>query len=304
MAHVMSLPDYLPVTVIVPFYGTDVSALLRCVQGLLDQDYPKDRVSVIVVDNNERARLSSSIFGPRCKLFHEPRPGSYAARNRGIAESFGDIIAFTDSDCVPQRSWISAGVKALAKATGPSIVGGPIIIDFHSNIVKTVCELLDSIIHHRQTEYIFEHGFAATANLFVPRAVISNYGQFDARFYSGGDREFGQRLAAAGVRTEMASDAIIMHPARAHFMDLLKKGVRGVGGEKMYVSLRKYSLWMLFKMQIENYWHRQRLISHRAGALGMARYQLIKLRTLLTLIYLARFLEAIRLAFGGKPYRI
>src|SRR5262249_27203672 len=232
MPHVKSLPDYPPVSVIVPFYGTNVSALLRCVQALLNQDYPRDLITVIVVDNNEISRFSPSMFGDHCKLFHEPRPGSYAARNRGITESSDEIIAFTDSDCVPQRSWISAGVRALAETTTPVIVGGPIVVDFHSNIVKTVCEVLDSIIHHRQSEYIFEHGFAATANLFVRRSVISNHGQFDARFYSGGDREFGQRLASAGVAIIMANDAVIIHPARAHFMDLLQKGLRGVGGEK------------------------------------------------------------------------
>jgi glycosyltransferase involved in cell wall biosynthesis len=161
--HVISLPNAPTVSVIVPFYGTKVSALLRRIASLLDQDYPKDRITIIVIDNNETASLSASMFGGRCKLFHEPLPGSYAARNRGIRESFDDIIAFTDSDCVPQRSWISAGVTALREAPRPVIVGGPIVFGFGSNIVKTACELLDSIIHHRQSEYVFEHGLAATA---------------------------------------------------------------------------------------------------------------------------------------------
>jgi glycosyltransferase involved in cell wall biosynthesis len=304
MPHVISLPDVPSVSVIIPFYGTEVSALIRCVESLLDQDYPKDRITIIVIDNNEPASLSASVFGDRCKLFHEPLPGSYAARNRGIRESFDDIIAFTDSDCVPQRSWISAGVTALREAARPVIVGGPIVFGFGNNIVKTACELLDSIIHHRQSEYVFEHGFAATANLFVPRSLISSHGQFDARFFSGGDREFGQRLTAGGVGIVMADDAVIVHPARTCFLDLLQKGLRGVGGDKAYLSLRRSSHWALFKIQINNYLHRQRLISNRADALGMARHQLIKLRALLTLIYLARFLEAIRLVFGGKPYRV
>jgi glycosyltransferase involved in cell wall biosynthesis len=304
MPHVNSLPDEPSVSVVVPFYGKDVSALIRCVGSLLDQDYPKSRVTIIVIDNNETSLLPASMFGGRCKLFHEPRPGSYAARNRGISESYDDIIAFTDSDCVPHRSWISGGVRALGEATGPVIVGGPIVFGFGGHIVKTACEHLDSIIHHRQSEYIFEHGFAATANLFVPRTLIGSYGQFDARFFSGGDREFGQRLSAGGVGIVMADDAVIMHPARAHFVDLLQKGLRGVGGEKVYVSLRKHSVWTLFKIQIENYLHRQRLISHRANAVGIANHELIKLRALLTLIYVARSLEAIRLVFGGKPYRI
>jgi hypothetical protein len=100
------------VSVVVPFYGADVSALTRCVKSLLNQDYSEDRVTITVVDNNETPRLAASAFGPRCSILHEPGPGSYAARNRGIRESLGEIIAFTDSDCVPQRSWITAGVRS------------------------------------------------------------------------------------------------------------------------------------------------------------------------------------------------
>ena len=297
-----SLPDEPTVSAVVPFYGTDVSALIKCVECLSGQDYSKDRTTIIVVDNNETASLAPSMFGGRCKLFHEPLPGSYAARNRGVSESSDDIVAFTDSDCVPQRSWISAGVRALEEATRPTIVGGPVVFSFGDNGAKTACELLDSIIHHRQSEYVFEHGFAATANLFVPRVLISIYGQFDARFFSGGDREFGQRLTAGGVGIVMAADAIVVHPARTRIIDLLQKGLRGVGGDKTSLSLRKSSPWAIFKIQVNNYFHRQRLISNRAD--GMRPYQLIKLRSLLTLIYLAQLLEAIRLVFGGKPHRV
>jgi len=304
MRHHVSLPDPPSVGVIVPFYGSDVSALSKCVEGLLDQDYPKNRVTIIVIDNNETSSFSASLFGDHCKVFHEPVPGSYAARNRGISESVDDVLAFTDADCIPRRSWISAGVKALAETTEPLIVGGPIVFSFGSNIVKTACELLDSIIHHRQNEYVFEHGFAATANLFVPRVLISSHGQFDARFFSGGDREFCQRLTARGIKIAMADDAIIVHPARARFIELLQKGLRGVGGDNTYLYVSNASPWTLFKMQINNYLHRQRLISNRADTLGMAGYELIKLRALLTLIYLVRFLEGFRLVFGGKPYRV
>jgi len=304
MPHAHSLPDEPTVSVVVPYYGIDFSALVKCVGSLLDQDYSQDRITIFVIDNNEIASLPASMSGGRCKLFHEPLPGSYAARNRGISESFDDIIAFTDSDCIPQRSWISAGVTALKEATKPIMVGGPIVFDFGSNITMTTCELLDSIIHHRQTEYIFEHGFAATANLFVTRALISSHGQFDARFLSGGDREFGQRLASGGIEIVMAEDAIVMHPARRRVIDMLRKGLRGVGGDKTSLSIRKSSPWAIFKIQIDNYLHRQHLISNRADALAIAPYQLIKLRALLTLIYIARLLEAVRLVFGGKPHRV
>ena len=293
------------VSVVVPFYGFDVSALTRCVESLLDQDYPKNRVTIAIVDNNNPAKLPLSAFGPRCNIFHEPLPGSYAARNRGIRESFGDIIAFTDSDCVPHHSWISAAVRFLGTATQPVLVGGSIVFDFGNERLWNSYKLLDSIVHHRQTEYVFLHRFAATANLFVPRELFTIYGLFDPRFLSGGDREFGQRLSAAGVRVSLVEDAIVLHPARGRFIDLLRKNLRGAGGDKTFLSLSgTFRPLDLFKVQFKNFLHRQLLISDRAHTLGLTPFRLIKVRCLLALLYIGRFVESTRLILGGKPHRL
>jgi GT2 family glycosyltransferase len=295
--------DLPSVSVVVPFYGPDVSALAQCVEGLFSQDYPEDRVSITIVDNNDPARLSPNTFGPRCNICYELLPGSYAARNRGIRESFGDIIAFTDSDCVPHCSWISAGVKSLQAATEPVLVGGSIVFDFGNR--QNSYKLLDSIVHHRQKEYVFLHRFAATANLFVTRELFKAYGAFNPRFLSGGDREFGQRLSAAGVKICLAEDAIVLHPARGRFVDLLRKNLRGAGGDKTFLSLSgTFRPRDLFKVQFRNFLHRQSLISARGRTLGLTPFRLMMVRGLLTLFYIGRVVESTRLIFGGKPQRL
>jgi GT2 family glycosyltransferase len=218
--------------------------------------------------------------------------------------SIGNVIAFTDADCVPDRSWISSGVRALQQAVLPVIVGGPIVFSFRQPRSRTTCELLDSIVHHRQAEYVSVHGFAATANLFARRELISAFGQFDERYFSGGDREFGQRLGAAGVGLAFEQDAIVVHPARASFLDLLRKNLRGAGGDKTSMDARGHSsAFALPCLQIRNYLYRQRLISHWARSAAAGTWLQIRLRALLTLIYALRVLEAIRLALGGLPRR-
>jgi glycosyltransferase involved in cell wall biosynthesis len=297
--------DLPSVSVVIPFYGLDIPALARCVESLLKQDYPKDRVTIVIVDNNDPARLSPGAFGPRCDIFYELLPGSYAARNRGIRESSSEIVAFTDSDCVPHTSWISAGVKSLQAATEPILVGGSIVFDFGDDRRQNSFKLLDSIVHHRQEEYVFLHRFAATANLFVRRELFAAHGAFDSRFLSGGDREFGQRLSAAGVKICLAEDAVVSHPARGRFVDLLRKNLRGAGGDKAFLSLSgKVRLLDLFKVQFKNFRHRQGLISDRGKTLGLTPFRQIKVRGLLTLFYIGRIAESTRLIFGGKPQRL
>ena len=188
----------------------------------------------------------------------------YQDHMRPGIEAYGSHLAtllhLQISDCVPHHSWISAGVRSLQTATEPVLAGGSIVFDFGNERLWNSYKLLDSIVHHRQTEYVFLHRFAATANLFVPRELFTIYGPFDPRFLSGGDREFGQRLSAAGVRVSFVEDAVVLHPARGRFMDLLRKNLRGAGGDKTFLSLSgTFRPLDLFKVQFNNFLHRQLL---------------------------------------------
>jgi glycosyltransferase involved in cell wall biosynthesis len=66
------------------------------------QSYPKSLYEIIFVDNGsvENIEVLVSQF-PQTSFTNEPKPGSYAARNKRISIARGEIIAFTDSDCVP-----------------------------------------------------------------------------------------------------------------------------------------------------------------------------------------------------------
>src|SRR5690606_16589320 len=91
------------VTVVVPVYN-DVQRLRTCVAALLAQDYPAERVEVLVVDNASDVDVSVALPAgeTRVRLLHESRRGSYAARNRALTEATGEVLAFTDADCLPR----------------------------------------------------------------------------------------------------------------------------------------------------------------------------------------------------------
>ncbi len=64
-----------------------------------------------------------SHFG-QARMIHEPLPGSYAARNQGLSQARGNIVAFTDADCIPNPDWIEKGVRTLQKFPECGLVAG------------------------------------------------------------------------------------------------------------------------------------------------------------------------------------
>jgi hypothetical protein len=90
----------------------------------------------------------------------------------------------------------------------------------------------------------------------------------------------------------MTEEASVIHPPRACFSDLLQKNLRGVGGDKAFLDIGgKVWPWAIFGNQIKSHLHRQRLISDHAKAFDVTSCQLVALRAVLTLVYLARLME-------------
>lgn len=217
LREVIKPPFFMPsVSVIIPVFN-DGDHLRRCLDLLQHQTLQAHEI--IVIDNNSSEDIAS-LCGtfPVVKYCRESKQGSYAARNRGVEIATGQIIAFTDADCLPSREWLERGVNALAEA---DLVAGHIEFCFKSHR-PTPIEYVDALSHLRQHDYAL-HGYAATANAFTRREWFDKIGGFRDDLLSLGDREWGQRLTAAGGRVVYCADAIVLHPARLSMRSLLKK---------------------------------------------------------------------------------
>lgn len=193
------------------------AAFADCLDALASQrDAPA--FEVIVVDNGSRDGTAELAGSHRLgvRLIREERPGSYAARNAGIAVAEGDVLAFTDADCTPHPGWLAAGCAALG--AGADLVGGAIAMQRSAH--PTVVERYDRAVYLRQEDLVRNHGWAVTANLFVRRSVIDHVGPFDATLPSGGDRDFCLRATRAGCRLRFAEDAVIGHRPRTRLREI------------------------------------------------------------------------------------
>jgi glycosyltransferase involved in cell wall biosynthesis len=215
------------ISVIIPTYR-DWDALQYCLQALLDQDLNSDCVEVLVINNDVSSDIPSTLPESRSiRYFTESTPGSYAARNRGIRESSGEILAFTDADCLPNSNWLSSAIKYYQEE-GAERIAGKVLLTFNGDRTS-FSQIYEKAYSFRQSENV-KKGVSVTANLFVPRKHFNEVGPFNEGLLSGGDMEWNRRATEYGINIQYAEDCTVRHVARVSYKDLLKKNRRITGG--------------------------------------------------------------------------
>ncbi len=296
---------YPSVSVIVPHFGNDLADLRRCLACLKAQTYPHSQFQIIVVDNASTPCLALADMGGAkdVVVVHEPLPGSYAARNRGVVASTGQIIAFTDADCLPAPDWLYHAVGTLISHRYGVVVGGALRFTFSALCRPNAFELFDSVFHLRQEFYVKVKHFAATANMVTPRAHFDRVGLFNPFFYSGGDQEWVLRLKSNSIPVVFADDVIVEHPARASLSQVLRKNCRGVGAELARTRIERSSRLRVLGAQFRLCKARTHLLWQVFRSRSYTRTEQVKIGVLFLVIHLTRWCEAIRLILGGRPLR-
>lgn len=223
------LPMKILVSIIIPTYR-DWARLALCLKALQEQTFSRENFEIIVVNNDAEGEVPINFQLPsNCKLLHENKPGSYAARNAALKIASGEIIGFTDSDCIPEKDWITNAVAIIQKDPDIKRLAGQVRI-FTRTDKPSVVEYYDIIYAFHQEKYV-KKGVAVTANLFTYKYIFDQVGLFNDRTMSGGDFEWGLAANNAGFKIVYADDVLIHHPARNSFKELVKKAVRTGAGE-------------------------------------------------------------------------
>lgn len=219
------------VSIIIPVYN-DSKRLQKCLSALDAQSYPKGLYEVIVVDNGSSESPEPVVSQyEHVKLLSEPEPGSYAARNTGVLNAKGHILAFTDADCIPDKDWLQQGIECLKSSHNCGLVAGRIELFFHDAENPTAVEIYESIeMGFSQSDLLQEQHYGLTANLFTHRSIVDSVGLFSTELKSGGDKEWGQRVFKANYQQIYSHEAYVYHPARHTLKELYKRVTRIVGG--------------------------------------------------------------------------
>ena len=216
------------VSIIIPTYN-DWRRLSLCLAALSGQTYPKEKFEVILINNNPNDSIPAGFSLPDgYKIITEMKPGSYAARNAGLNMAKGQIIGFTDSDCIPDADWIKNAILHFQANKSCCRIAGKVVV-FPKTSKYTMAEKYDKLYAFRQQRYVANSGTCVTANMFSYKSVFDAVGLFDENQLSWGDLNWGTEAQKAGYPIEYVDNVVVNHPARS-WKELIKKEKRLAGG--------------------------------------------------------------------------
>lgn len=200
------------VSVIVPVHN-EARYLGDCLDALLCQELSSTDFEVIVVDNGSTDGSRSIVQQrERVQLLDEPQRGAYSARNRGLHAARGELVAFTDADCVPRRDWLQRLCDAAANYPETRVVMGR---DIPTGPSKAIGLL--GLYDHVKEIFVMSSDdpsiyYGHTNCMLARREALEATGGFDVR-PRGADVIFVQRVlgrfGTGAVRYE--PDAVVNH---------------------------------------------------------------------------------------------
>lgn len=206
--------EYLPfVSVVIPVYNGE-ETLDLCLDSIANLEYPKDRLEVIVVDNGSTDATLQIATRHRVQTLQElDARSSYAARNKGIMVAKGELIAFTDADCVVTPLWLRHLVGCWSDESIGCFAGE--IEAYQPQDLVEVFSDRAGILRQNGTLTCPYLPYTQTANSAYRKSVFDSVGLFHPEMTSGGDADISWRMQKQqGLRIKFVPEALVYHKHR------------------------------------------------------------------------------------------
>ena len=210
------------VSVVVCAYNA-ASTLRECLSSLMRVDYPD--YEVILIDDGSRDETPKiAVEYPQVRYIRQENHGLSVARNVGAQEACGEIVAYTDADCVADEDWLRCLVQAMGDQNVPA-VGGPNITPLSDGwsahcVAASPGNPSHVMFDDRHAEHI------PGCNMAFRRESILNLGGFDPQFRAAGDDvDFCWRLLDHGGAIGYAPGAFVWHHRRQTVGAYLKQQI-------------------------------------------------------------------------------
>jgi GT2 family glycosyltransferase len=202
------LQRYPRVSVVVCAYNAE-RTIDQCLASLAALNYPD--YEVIVVNDGSRDRTREIAEGyDYCRIINQANKGLSAARNVGAEAATGEIVAYTDSDCVADADWLTYLVAKM-EASELAACGGPNFPPPEDNLVPAAVAVSPGgPTHVLISDEVAEH--IAGCNMAFRREVLLQLGGFDPIYRAAGDDvDICWRFQDAGYTIGFSPAAVVWH---------------------------------------------------------------------------------------------
>lgn len=212
-------------TVVVPARDRP-SETRACVESLLALDYPPDLLEVIVVDDASPSLLSKVLSDLPVRLVRqETNEGQSAARNLASDLARGEVLAFTDNDCVAEAGWLRSLVACLCEP-GTDVVGGRVLSPPPGGRVAAFEAVRSPLDMGEAAGTVGPEepvAYLPSCNLAADRMTLRRLGGFDERMALGEDADLVWRAVRAGLGVRYEPAAKVVHRHRTRLAALLRR---------------------------------------------------------------------------------
>jgi mycofactocin system glycosyltransferase len=199
----------------------------ECLMSLGSLDYPKDKVEIIVVNDGSTDSTAEVIQSFDIKAIHLPRSiGASACRNLAAGEANGDLLGFTDSDCVPHPHWLRDLIPYFDDER-VGIVGG-YVSNFYTRSLLDRYEAVKSSLNMGLSPFRVENDKSSTAyvpscNLVIRKKAFSEIGGFQADLHVGEDVDLCWRTRKLGYHLLYVPRGEVKHKHRNDAWQMLMR---------------------------------------------------------------------------------
>lgn len=211
----------------------------RCLESIIANDYPKQKLEVLVVDGMSEDGTRKIVEEyrkehPSIRLINNPKKLTPFAFNEGIKNSQGELVMIMSAHATYGIDYIRNCVSASLKYNADNVVGTWKILPRSKDFIdKAIVFALSSSFgvgnakyrtgssKKKDVEYVDTGAYGC-----YKKGIFNKIGLFNENLIRGQDMEFNLRLKMAGGRTILVPEAIVYYYARTDFKSFCKHNFR------------------------------------------------------------------------------
>ncbi len=226
LIHSQDISSLPAISVIIPAYNAE-KYLERCLNCITNQSYPKEKMEIIVVDNNSTDNTAEIIKSFNVRYVFNEKKGPSPSRNKGISLATGEYLIFTDSDCLADSDFVLNHVNAhlnLKKNNSKVKMVGGGIGGYNKNFWAVCDDFCSWSAYHPALETKINNSYFPSANISIPRSLIEEIGVFNEELKTGEDVDFCLRVTYRGYQLYFEPKAKVLHINRDTFSEFMAHG--------------------------------------------------------------------------------